>query len=154
LDKTTKIILTVLGGALFLFVVLYGLPALEIIRRARDAYGRGEAEFAQKHYKQAMWAYQEVEEFYYLPHTSYVDKAQEKEWICRAYLGEWIPPEGPMDADMRKLYPDIYQKYKSEVDAITPVGDSTFQPAPLTPQEKDYYAKKAKAILKEKSAKQ
>lgn len=144
MNNPMKVLLSIAGGLLFLFAVLYGMPALEIIRRARDAYLRGEAEFAQKHYKQAMWDYQEVEEFYYLPHTTYVDNAQHKEWICRAYLGDWIPPEGPMDADMRKLYPDIYQKYKSEVDAITPTGDPTYEPAPLTPQEKEYFEKQVK----------
>jgi hypothetical protein len=147
-DKVQKTVLTILGVILFLAFVLYGMPALEIIHRARAAYLRGEDEFAKKLYKQAMWDYQEVQEFYYLPHTSYVDKAEEKEWVCRAYLGDWIPVEGPMDADLRKLHPEVYQKYRAELDAITPVGDSTFQPAPMTPPEKEYFEKEMKKAQK------
>ena len=76
-------------------LIAYGMANLEVIRRARAAYLRGEDEFAKKEYKQALWDYQEVQEFYYLPHSSYVDKAQEKEWICRAYLGDWVPRGAP-----------------------------------------------------------
>jgi hypothetical protein len=79
-----------------------------------------------------MWNYQEVQEFYYLPHSHWVDDAAEKEWICRAELGDFIPPEGPLDADVRQLRPD-YEKYKAEIAQITPVGDITYDPAPLTP---------------------
>jgi hypothetical protein len=125
-------------------LIAYGLANLEIVRRARAAYLRGEDEFAHQKYKEAMWDYQEVQEFYQPPHTSYVDKAQEKEWMCRAYLGDWIPPEGPMDADVRQLHPDIYQKYKSELDTIPLVGDTTYQPAPQTPYEKGVLPKEKK----------
>ncbi len=130
-------------------LVAYGLANLEIIRRAHDAYDRGEAHFASKQYKQAMWDYQEVQEFYYLPHTHWVDQAAEKEWICRAYLGDFVPPEGPLDADDRTLplrngQLNDYSKYQAEIAQITPVGDSTYQPAPLTPDEKAAQAKAAK----------
>ena len=125
------------------FLVAYGMANLEVIRRAHNAYERGEAHFADKKYKQAMWDYQEVQEFYYLPHTHWVDQAAEKEFICRAYLGDWIPPEGPLDADVRQTRAAEYEKYKAEVAQITPVGDSTYQPAPLTQIEKDMQ-KKAK----------
>ncbi|HJT25100.1 MAG TPA: hypothetical protein VJ873_11035, partial [bacterium] len=111
-------------------LIAYGMVNLEVIRRARNAYERGEAHFAQKLYKQAMWDYQEVQEFYYLPHTHWVDDAAEKEFICRAYLGDWIPPEGPLDADVRQTRAPEYEKYKAEVAQITPVGDITYQPAP------------------------
>jgi len=99
------------------------------LRRAHNAYQRGEAHFALKEYKQAMWDYQEVQEFYYLPHSHWVDEAAEKEWICRAYLGDFVPPEGPLDADVRTTRPD-YAKYKDEIATITPVGDTSYTPSP------------------------
>ncbi len=119
-------------GALVLgtLLVAIGMMYLEVIRRAYNAYERGEAHFNQKMYKQAMWDYQEVQEFYNPPHTHWVDLAAEKEFICRAYLGDWIPPEGPLDADVRQTRAAEYEKYKAEVAQITPVGDSTFPPAP------------------------
>ncbi len=112
----------------------YGLANLEVIRRARGAYLRGEDFFAKHMYKQAMWSYQEVQEFYYLPRTHWVDDAAEKEWICRAELGDFIPPEGPLDADLRQTRPD-YEKYKAEIAQITPVGDITYEPAPASADE-------------------
>jgi hypothetical protein len=130
-------------------LVAYGLANLEIIRRAHAAYDRGEAHFAKKEYKQAMWDYQEVQEFFYLPHTQWVDKAAEREWFCRAYLGDFVPPEGPLDADDRTLplrngQPNDYPKYKDEIAQITPVGDTSYNPAPLTTDEKKAEAKAAK----------
>jgi hypothetical protein len=127
----------------------YGLANLEIIRRAHDAYDRGEAHFASKQYKLAMWDYQEVQEFYYLPHTQWVDKAAEKEWICRAYLGDFVPVEGPLDADLRteptrNAQPTDYPKYKDEIAQITPVGDTSYQASPMTTDEKAAQAKAAK----------
>lgn len=129
-------------------LVAYGLANLEILRRAHDAYNRGEAHFAAKQYKLAMWDYQEVQEFYLLPHSQWVDKAAEKEWICRAYLGDFIPTEGPMDADLRTEptrdgHPTDYPKYKDEIAQITPVGDTSYEPAPLTTDEKAALAKAA-----------
>ncbi len=134
--KTAAVIVTTLLAA-------YGMANLEVIRRAYNAYERGEAHFNEKMYKQAMWDYQEVQEFYFLPHTHWVDLAAEKEFICRAYLGDWVPPEGPLDADVRQTRAAEYEKYKAEIAQITPVGDSTYQPAPLTTYEKDQL-KKAK----------
>jgi hypothetical protein len=132
-------------------LIAYGMANLEVIRRARAAYNRGEAKFAEKKYKEAMWDYQEVQEFYMLPHTKWVDQAAEKEWICRAYLGDFVPPEGPMDADVRTLekrngQPNDYPKYKDVIAQITPVGDTSYQPAPLTTYEKDMKKKGAKII--------
>jgi hypothetical protein len=98
----------------------YGLANLEVIRRARAAYLRGEDFFAKHMYKQAMWSYQEVQEFYYLPRTHWVDDAAEKEWICRAELGQTRPD---------------YEKYKTEIAQITPVGDITYEPAPASTDE-------------------
>ena len=135
--KTASIIIGTL-------LIAYGMASLEIIRRAHAAYQRGEDHFAQKMYKQAMWDYQEVQEFYYLPHTHWVDQAAEKEFICRAYIGDWIPPEGPLDADVRVTRSAEYEKYKAEVAQITPVGDSSYIPAPLTPYEKELLAKQQK----------
>lgn len=130
-------------------LVAYGMANLEVVRRARASYMRGEADFAAKKYKQAMWNYQEVQEFYYLPRTHWVDEAAEKEFICRAYLGDWVPPEGPMDADVRQLRPD-FQKYAAEVAQITPVGDTSYEPAPLTPMEKGIDPNTGKPFKKKK----
>ena len=124
-------------------LIAYGMANLEIIRRAKAAYARGEKAFDQKKYKEALWNYQEVQEFYTPPHSHWVDLAAEKEFICRAYLGDWVPPEGPLDADVRTLRPD-YEKYKNEVAQITPVGDTSYQPAPPTALEKDLLKKKPK----------
>lgn len=118
-------------------LVAYGMANLEVIRRAHNAFERGEAHFKNKKYKEAMWDYQEVQEFYYLPRTHWVDLAAEKEFICRAYLGDWIPPEGPLDADVRQTRSPEYDKYKAEIAQITPVGDASYQPAPLTTFEKN-----------------
>ncbi len=124
-------------------LIAYGMANLEVIHRAHAAFLRGEDHFAQKKYKEAMWDYQEVQEFYYLPHTQWVDKAAEKEWICRAYLGDFVPVEGPLDADLRQTRPD-YQKYAAEIATITPVGDDSYIPAPLTTVEKEAVAKQQK----------
>jgi hypothetical protein len=110
-------------------LIAYGMANLEILRRAHNSYERGEAHYAQKEYKQALWDYQEVQEFYYLPHNKWVDLAAEKEFLCRAYLGDWVPPEGPLDADIRTTRPD-YPKYQAEVAVITPVGDTSYTPVP------------------------
>jgi hypothetical protein len=126
--KTALIIILTLLSA-------YGLANLEVIRRARASYLRGEEFFAKHMYKQAMWCYQETQEFYYLPHTHWVDDSAEKEWICRAYLGDFIPVEGPLDADIRQLRPD-YEKYKAEIAQITPTGDITYDPAPPSAEDK------------------
>jgi len=115
--------------AVVTLAIAYGMANLEILRRAHDSYQRGEAHFAQKQYKQAMWDYQEVQEFYYLPHNKWVDLAAEKEWICRAYLGDFVPPEGPLDADVRNTRAD-FPKYQAEIAQITPVGDTSYTPAP------------------------
>ena len=132
--KTAMIIVLTLLSA-------YGLANLEVIRRARAAFLRGEEEFALRHYKQALWNYQEAQEFYALPRSHWVDDSAKKEWICRAYLNDFIPPEGPMDADVRQLRPD-YEKYKAEIAQITPTGDPTYNPAPLTDVEKKQAKKK------------
>ena len=128
--KTALIIVLTLLSA-------YGLANLEVIRRAKAAYLRGEEELAKvpPHYKQAMWNFQEVQEFYALPRSHWIDDAAKQEWICRAHLGDFIPPEGPMDADVRQTRPD-YQKYKDLIAQITPTGDPTYNPAPPTDMEK------------------
>jgi hypothetical protein len=130
------------------FLIAFGMANLEVIRRAHNAYARGEDHFNKKEYKQAMWDYQEVQEFYYLPHTHWVDLATEKEFICRAYLGDWIPEEGPLDADVRQTRASDYMKYQTEVAQITPVGDSSYQPAPPTTLEKSLSSPKKKGTPK------
>ncbi len=126
------------------FAIAIGMAYLEVIRRAYNAYERGEAHFQDKKYKEAMWDYQEVQEFYTPPHTHWVNLAAEKEFICRAYLGDWVPPEGPLDADVRQTRAAEYGKYQAEVAQITPVGDTTYQPAPLTATEQGMLKKSKK----------
>jgi hypothetical protein len=115
-------------------LIAFQMARMEVVRRAKAAYQRGEKLYEQRSYREALWNYQEVQEFYYVPKSKWVDMAAKREWECRAYLVDWIPPEGPMDADVRQLRPD-YPMYKDLVAQITPVGDTTFQPAPLTAAE-------------------
>jgi hypothetical protein len=48
-----------------------------------------------------------------------------------------------MDADVRVTRAEEYGKCKAAVAAITPVGDVSYQPAPLTPMEKEFQKKTA-----------
>lgn len=126
--QTTAIIVVTL-------LIAFQMARMEVIRRAKAAYNRGEVHFEKKDYRKALWDYQEVQEFYYVPKSKWLDMAAKREWECRAYLGDWVPPEGPLDADVRTLRDD-YVKYKDLVATITPVGDTSYQPAPLTNIEK------------------
>ena len=124
-NKMKKILMVIL----FLILVLGAFAGLifiklnndEKVARAQKCYEEGEALFKQKDYKKAMWKYEEVSVFYAKPHTIWLDLALEKEWVCRAYLNDWIPSDGPLDRDVRALQPDIYAKYKVELSQITPV---------------------------------
>jgi hypothetical protein len=116
-------------------LIAFQMARMEVVRRAKNAYNRGEKNFAERKFREALWDYQEVQEFYYVPKSKWVDMAAKREWECRAYLGDWVPPEGPLDADVRTIRPD-YEKYRDVVAQITPVGDSTYQPAPPTNAEK------------------
>jgi len=116
-------------------LIAFQMARMEVVRRAKAAYHRGEKNFAERKFREALWDYQEVQEFYYVPKSKWVDMAAKREWECRAYLGDWVPPEGPLDADVRTLRPDFAQ-YKDVIATITPVGDVTYQPAPPTNAEK------------------
>jgi hypothetical protein len=63
----------------------------EKVRRAQATYERGEVLFKQGYYRKAMWEYQEVGEFYKSPRTQWAELAEEKEWVCRAFLNDWTP---------------------------------------------------------------
>ena len=97
----------------------------EKMARAQAYYEKGEALFKQKDFKEAMWNYEMVGEFYSKPHTNWLDLAQEKEWICRAYLGDWTPSKGPTDGDVRVLQLELFEKYKTELASITPIPQSS-----------------------------
>ena len=115
-----------LSASMFIFYTTFQFKSVfnaEKILRAKAAYERGEAFFKQTKYRKAMWEYQEVTEFYGKPHSKWADLAEEKEWICRAYLSDWIPPEGPLDKDVRVLHPDLFDKYKDNILQITPVPE-------------------------------
>lgn len=115
---------------------MYAMANFELWRRARAAYLRGEKYFAEGQIRKALWEYQEVQEFYQPPRWSWVDKAERREWECRALLGDWVPPEGPLDADVRKMYPERHARHAEVVATITPVGDLNDKPAPPIPGEK------------------
>jgi len=48
--------------------------------------------------------------------------------------------------EKRNGQPNDYPKYKDVIAQITPVGDTSYQPAPLTTYEKDMKKKGAKII--------
>ena len=100
--------------------------------------------YAKKEFRKAMWEYQECQEFYSPPHTHWIDLSQAREWECRAYLSDWVPPEGPLDADVRQIHPETWSKYQTALAQITPVPDATYDPMPaVTPQPPTKGAKKA-----------
>jgi len=111
--------------------IAYGMAVFEVARRAHAAYDRGESLYEKKQYRQAMWEYQECQEFYNPPHTSWIDKSEAREWECRAILADWVPPEGPLDADVRQIHPEIYAKYQTVLAQVTPVPDTSYDPMPV-----------------------
>ncbi len=92
----------------------------EKMDKAQVCYEKGEHFWGLKDFKDAMRNYEMVNEFYNEPHTKWVDLAQEKEWVCRAHLGDWTSSKGPADADVRKTRSLEYEKYKQEIAQITP----------------------------------
>jgi len=128
LKKYVQIAIGALALSASIFIVYTTLQFKSVFNtektlRAKAAYESGEAFFKQAKYRKAMWEYQMVNEFYGKPHSKWADLAEEKEWICRAYLGDWIPPEGPLDKDVRVLHPDLYDKYKDNLLQITPIPE-------------------------------
>lgn len=123
----------VAGAVLLSVSVIYGMALFELWRRARAAYQRGEAYFEKGDFRRAMWEYQEVQEFYQPPRWKWVERAEAREWECRAYLNDWTPPEGPLDADVRREHPDIYEKYRERLMQITPVPEKSEDPMPEIP---------------------
>jgi hypothetical protein len=129
--------------------IAYGMAVFEVVRRSHAAYDRGEALYNKKQYRQAMWEYQECQEFYNPPHTQWIDKSEAREWECRAILGDWVPPEGPLDADVRQLHPLVYAKYQTALVQITPVPDASYDPMPMaTPIQPGKPVKGAKKSAK------
>jgi hypothetical protein len=131
-DVNMKILLAValflaVGGGTFFLWTLGDKNNKQIAAGAEKCYEQGEAFFNQKKYKEALWSYEEVNEFYSKPHTNWSDLAEEKEWVCRAYLNDWTPSKEKTVGDMRQLKPHLYDKYKTELISITPVAaiDST-----------------------------
>ena len=88
---------------------------------AQKHFEEGEELFNQKKYQEAMWTYQGVGVLAKKFNTNLLNLAQKKEWVCRAYLNDWTPSEGPRSADVRLIYPEIYAKYKAELAQITPI---------------------------------
>jgi len=130
-------------------IIAYGMVYFEIIRRAHAAYDRGEALYAKGQFRQALWEYQECQEFYQPPHNKWNDLSEAKEWECRARLNDWAPPEGPLDEDIRVTRSQIYNKYQSALAVITPQPDTTYNPIPNTPPQPKKGAKKpAKSATK------
>ena len=117
---------------------------------AQKFYDEGEVNFNEKYYRDALRCYKTTQNFHG-PHTKLIDQAQEKEWICRAYLNDWtqqrhIKNPGSssvsvignrrlirrknltLTEDVRLTQPDIYAKYKTELIQITPVPDVLDRP--------------------------
>jgi len=134
-------------------IIAYYMAYFEIIRRAHAAYDRGQALYEKQEYRKALWEFEECQEFYQPPHSRWVDLSEKREWECRAYLGDWTPPEGPLDEDIRQSRAPIYSKYQAELVQIAPVPDSTYNPMPLTPAEQKAADPKGKKAKKPKEAK-
>jgi hypothetical protein len=136
LKKYIQIAIGILAISASIFFIYTALQFKSVFNaektlRAKAAYERGETFFKQSKYRKAMWEYQMVNEFYSKPHSKWADLAEEKEWICRGYLSDWIPPEGPLDKDVRVLHPDIYNRYRDKLLQITPVPEiSTLESSP------------------------
>ncbi len=112
-------------------IIALGMVYFEVVRRAHAAYDRGEALFAKGQYRQAMWEFQECQEFYQPPHTRWVDLSEKREWECRARLNDWAPPEGPLDEDIRVTRAGVYSKYQAALSQITPQPDTSYNPIPV-----------------------
>jgi len=130
-------LLLAVGGGTFFLWILGDKNNKQAAAGAEKCYEQGEAFFTQKKYKEALWSYEEVNEFYSKPHTNWVDQAEEKEWICRAYLNDWTPSKEKTIGDMRQLKPHLYDKYKNELMVITPVesvegAGNTIAPVAIT----------------------
>jgi hypothetical protein len=91
--------------------------------RAQVLYSEAEKQFELKNYRAALWNYQAIIEIYGKSGSLYIEPSREKEWLCRAYLNDWAPTTGSLDNDVRKIHPDEFQKLRSVLERITPVGE-------------------------------
>jgi hypothetical protein len=131
------LLLVVAGGTFYLWTLL-DKNNKQILAGAQKCYEQGENFFNQKNYKAALLSYEEVTEFYSRPRTQWADLAEEKQWICRAYLNDWTSAKGKWNGDLREIKPHDYEKYKAELIVITPVAvvegaGNTMAPAALIP---------------------
>lgn len=91
-------------------------------KRAQEVLASADGLFQKQEYRKAMWKYQGVIELYSSPSTKdLVSQASRKEWLCRAYLNDWVPAKGDIAGDVRVLHPDDYEQYKKEIEQITPI---------------------------------
>ena len=66
----------------------------EIIHRAKVEYRNGEGFEGQGDYRQALWSYQAVLDFYSKPESKWVRLARQKVEFCQRKLEEEKPAEG------------------------------------------------------------
>ena len=75
-------------------VVVYAMAYAEIIHRAKVEYRNGEGFETQGDFRQALWSYQAVLDFYSKPESKWVRMAREKVAFCEQKLEEHKPGEG------------------------------------------------------------
>jgi hypothetical protein len=121
------------GKWMLFFFMLFGILGLLFVgiqsymahkqtrELAQAEYEKGNEFLKQKKYKEAMWTYQGTEGLSKKIDVNLLNLAQKKEWICRAYLNDWTPSEGPRIADVRQIRPEIFSKFQAELSKITPV---------------------------------
>ena len=75
-------------------VIVYVMAYAEIIHRAKVEFRNGEEFEVQGDYRQALWSYQAVLDFYSKPESKWVRMAREKVTFCEQKLAQQKPGEG------------------------------------------------------------
>lgn len=83
--------------------IVYFMAYFEIINRAKTEYKNGEVFLKEGDYRQALWSYQAVLDFYYKPESKWVEKARVKVEECRAALKK------NRSKDEEALFPQLKQ---------------------------------------------
>ncbi len=75
-------------------IIVYIMAYAEIIHRAKVEFRNGEEFESQQDYRQALWSYQAVLDFYSTPESKWVRLAREKVVFCQGKLDQAKPAEG------------------------------------------------------------
>jgi len=75
-------------------VIVYAMAYAEIIHRAKVEFRNGEEFERQGDYRQALWSYQAVLDFYDKPESNWLRMAREKVKFCQQKLDEQKPKAG------------------------------------------------------------